>query len=122
MPQKRGQSRLFAAPTVKRPSLARKAWYGALRRWAVPSRRGICPVYQYSVASHAESASPASKSEVSTSCPRPVTRRARSAQRIPNTPKRPAPRSVIGTPTFTGGPSGLPVALMMPLMPCAIRS
>ena len=77
---------------------------------------------QYSVASHADSARPASNSEVSTSCPRPVVWRARIAQRMPKTPKSPAPRSVMGTPTFTGGPPSLPVALMIPLMPCAMRS
>ena len=88
----------------------------------MPRPRGTWPVYQYSVASHAESASPASNSDVSTNCPRPVTRRARTAHRIPNTANRPAPRSVMGTPTFTGAPPSLPVALMMPLMPCAMRS
>ena len=112
----------MAAPTVKCPSLARNAWYGAFSRCAVPSPRGTSPVYQYCVASHWLSATPASKSDVSTNWPRPVTRRARSAARMPTTAKRPAPRSVIGTPTLTGAPPSLPVALMIPLMPCAMRS
>src|SRR5262249_36319602 len=34
----------------------------------------------------------------------------------------PVPRSQIGRPTEVGGPSGSPVACMIPPMPCAIRS
>src|SRR2546425_5820989 len=67
---KRDQRLALAAPTVKWPSLARNAWYGAFSRCAVPSPRGTSPVYQYCVASHWLSATPASKSDVSMSWPR----------------------------------------------------
>jgi len=44
------------------------------------------------------------------------------AARMPTSAKSPAPRSVRGTPAFTGGPPGSPVTDMMPATPCAIRS
>ena len=45
-----------------------------------------------------------------------------SAARMPTSANRPAPRSVSGTPTFTGGPPGSPVIDIRPDTPCAIRS
>ncbi len=39
-----------------------------------------------------------------------------------DTAKSAAPRSVIGTPTFIGGPPGSPVIDISPDTPCATRS
>ena len=72
-------------------------------RWADPSGPGTAPRENSSVASQTDSATPASTSDVSTCWPSPVRSRAWSAARMPQAAKRPAPRSVSGTPTFTGG-------------------
>lgn len=83
---------------------------------------GACPVAQYSVASQTERASADSKSDVSRYCPRPVVDRAMRAARIPLVAYSPAARSAIGTPHFTGSPPGVPVTLITPAIPCAMRS
>ena len=54
--------------------------------------------------------------------PRPVAPRWCKAARIAASAKSPAPRSVRGTPTFTGGPPGSPVTDINPDAPCATRS
>ena len=87
-------------------------------RWADPSGPGICPE-KYSVASHTESARPASKSDVSMYCPRPEEERQWTAARMAASAKSPAPRSVSGSPAFTGGRPGSPVTDMIPDAPWA---
>ena len=91
-------------------------------RWAEPRGPGTTPREKNSVASHTDSATPASTSDVSTCCPSPVRSRAWSAARMPQTAKSPAPRSVSGTPTFTGGRPGSPVTDISPDTPWATRS
>ncbi len=66
---------------------------------------------------------PASRSEVSTSRPRPVRWRSKRAEATPSAARIPAVMSVTGAPTFTGGrPGPSPVMLISPAYPCAMRS
>ncbi len=65
------------------------------------------PLAKNSAASHAESARPASRSDVSMYWPRPVRWRWCSAARIAASAKSPAPRSVSGTPDLDRRPAGL---------------
>ena len=83
---------------LMKPSAHRNAWYGAIMRWAEPSRDGTPRPEKYSVASQTDSASPASNSDVSMYWPRPERARQCSAARMPLSAKSPAPRSVTGCP------------------------
>src|SRR5438094_3740822 len=65
---------------------------------------------------------PASRSERSMSCPTPSRSRTRSAHTTAYAPYSAVAMSTTGTPTFTGGRSSSPVALMIPLSACRMRS
>jgi len=58
----------------------------------------------------------------STSSPRPVRSRVRSAAWIPMAAHNAVPRSMAATPSRAGGPSGCPVTDMIPLSACSTGS
>ena len=101
---------------MKSPFFARKAWYGALRGWAVPSRPGSSPVPQYSLVCRAEVAIRQSSIGQSMRTCRP-SRTDGSSEAIVSAAYRPAVKSPNGTPALTGPPRRSPVTDITPLMP-----
>ena len=63
-----------------------------------------------------------SKSAASTTCPRPVRRRASSAASTPTAACRPVVWSITVVPAMVGGPSAAPVISIMPLAAWAMAS
>jgi hypothetical protein len=88
-----------------------KTSYGAISGKAVPYRPGVSPVTATPAMWPARSASAVSWSDTSIVAPPPRN----SAASTPIAAHCPVAKSISETPTRTGGPSGSPVTLMIPV-------
>ncbi len=104
------------------PSIAVTAVKGVIEGWRLPKRLGTSPVTSYRVIAFSSIATWQSSMATSTICPSPVILRLLSAAKRPMVPNKAALMSPMEAPTLVGRPSGKPVMLMMPPMPCTTTS
>src|SRR5712692_244127 len=104
------------------PFFVWKPWKGTRRREPVRSRDGRSPVNLKPAMCPVSQPSAVSKSEASTTPPRPVRARRWSAASTPMAAHMPVPRSSTGAPKREGGSSSPPFTLNSPAKACTIGS